>query len=87
MHNERQAELAKESEGKRAVEEATHREAYVDGLDGPELFEGMYADDTEGKKLKEMPGVDDLMATYPLSTYVGISLLFNILQSRFTQKV
>jgi len=41
----------------------------VEGMDGPDLFDGMYADDTEGKKLKEMPGVDDLMITYPLHIF------------------
>jgi hypothetical protein len=52
------------------------QEAYVDGLNGPDLFEGMYADDTEGKKLKEMPGVDELVMLYPL--YTNIILCFSL---------
>lgn len=64
LHNERQAELRQEEDKQRATEESTHREAYVDGLNGPALFDSMYSDDTEGKKLKEMPGVDELVVTF-----------------------
>ncbi|XP_052781894.1 dynein regulatory complex subunit 3-like [Mya arenaria] len=71
LHNERVADQKYEEEKKREVEEALYREGYVDGLDGPELFEGMYADDNEGKKMKEMPGVDDLMVTFR-EKFVGI---------------
>ena len=51
----------------------------MEGMDGPDLFDGMYADDTGGKKLKEMPGVDDLMITYPLHihTYFFSCLIHN----------
>ena len=34
-------------------------------MDGPTLFESMYSDDAEGQKMKEMPGVDELMMIYP----------------------
>lgn len=34
-----------------------HKEAYVEGLNDDTLFKDMYADDVEGKKLDEMPGV------------------------------
>ena len=34
-------------------------------MDGPSLFESMYSDDSEGQKMKEMPGVDELMMIYP----------------------
>ena len=42
------------------------QEAYVELMDGPSLFESMYSDDAEGQKMKEMPGVDELMMLYPL---------------------
>ena len=35
-------------------------------MDGPHLFEAMYSEDAEGQKLKEMPGVDELLVVYPL---------------------
>lgn len=64
LHNERQADIKREEDMLREKEEGTHREAYVEGLNGPALFDGMYADDTEGRKLKEMPGVDELVMTF-----------------------
>ena len=36
-------------------------------MDGPSLFESMYSDDAEGQKMKEMPGVDELMMIYPFT--------------------
>lgn len=39
---------------------------YVELMDGPSLFESMYSDDAEGQRMKEMPGVDELMMIYPL---------------------
>lgn len=50
----------------------------MDGLNGPDLFESMYADDTEGKKLKEMPGVDELVTTYPLYAYTNAFSFLNL---------
>lgn len=38
--------------------------AYVENLDGPQLFEGMYAEDSEGQKLNAMPGVDELILVF-----------------------
>ena len=40
-------------------------------MDGPSLFDSMYSDDTEGKKLKEMPGVEELVIVYPLKFMTG----------------
>ena len=38
--------------------------AYVENMNGSQLFEGLYAEDAEGQKLAEMPGVDELMMVY-----------------------
>jgi len=38
----------------------------------------MYADDTEGKKMKEMPGVDELVTTYPLTAELLHMFIFTI---------
>jgi len=38
----------------------------------------MYADDTEGKKMKEMPGVDELVTTYPFTAELLHMFIFTI---------
>jgi hypothetical protein len=43
------------------------QEAYVELLNTDRLFEEMYADDPEGNKLNEIPGVDEMVKIYPLS--------------------
>ena len=47
-------------------------------MNGPDLFESMYADDTEGKKMKEMPGVDELVTTYPFTAELLHMFIFTI---------
>lgn len=39
--------------------------AFVDRLNGSFLFDSMYAEDTEGKRLAALPGVSELLETYP----------------------
>lgn len=34
-------------------------------MNGPDLFEQMYAEDKEGQKLNEMPGLEDQLHRYP----------------------
>ena len=36
----------------------------MEHLNGPYLFDGMYAEDAEGQKLAAMPGVDEIMIVY-----------------------
>lgn len=40
--------------------------AYVEDLNGPWLFESMYAEDPEASKLSALPGMQELLAGYPL---------------------
>lgn len=40
--------------------------AYIEDLNGPWLFEGMYADDPEASKLAALPGMQELLEGYPL---------------------
>ncbi|KAM8960281.1 dynein regulatory complex subunit 3 [Pelodytes ibericus] len=42
----------------------SHKAAFVEFLDGPFLFESMYAEDPEGTKLSSLPGVSELMDSY-----------------------
>lgn len=39
--------------------------AYVEDLNGPWLFDSMYADDPEASKLAALPGMVELLDTYP----------------------
>lgn len=64
QHNETQAERKDEEQKERTQQHALHQEAYVENLNGPQLFESMYADDPEGQKLNMMPGVADLLVAY-----------------------
>lgn len=41
------------------------KSAYVEYLDGPYLFDSMYAEDPEASKLMYLPGVTALLETYP----------------------
>ncbi|XP_042293758.1 dynein regulatory complex subunit 3 [Sceloporus undulatus] len=45
-------------------EVAYHKSAYVEYLNGPFLFDSMYADDPEAEKLIYLPGVADLLEIY-----------------------
>ena len=40
------------------------QEAYVEDLNGPALFESMFAEDAEASKLAQLPGVADLLTVY-----------------------
>jgi len=37
----------------------------VEDLNGPWLFDSMYADDPEAEKLAALPGMEELLASYP----------------------
>ncbi|KAL5018635.1 hypothetical protein ScPMuIL_004357 [Solemya velum] len=66
LHNERQAEIKQEEDDRKRKEFQLHKDAYVENMNGIHLFEMMYAEDIEGQKLNEMPGIEDLLLTYPL---------------------
>ncbi|XP_065826687.1 dynein regulatory complex subunit 3-like [Oscarella lobularis] len=62
---------AEAEEEKRASEEeatskelARHKAAYVDGMFGLELFEGMYEEDQDASKLHQMPGVEAMLTSF-----------------------
>ncbi|XP_075755853.1 dynein regulatory complex subunit 3 isoform X2 [Pelodiscus sinensis] len=57
--------LAKlEEEQAKEKELEYHKAAYVEYLNGPFLFESMYAEDTEAVRLAYLPGMADLLETY-----------------------
>ncbi|KAJ8253919.1 hypothetical protein COCON_G00205310 [Conger conger] len=57
IHNETQELRVIEAKNQKEEELQQHREAFVDLLNGSQLFEGMYADDTEAERLAYLPGV------------------------------
>ena len=48
------------------------QDAFVEFLNGPYLFDSMYADDPEASKLAYLPGVDVLLETYSLMSILFI---------------
>ncbi|KAK6171385.1 hypothetical protein SNE40_019585 [Patella caerulea] len=64
IHNE-EAEERKQKENEiKQKELQIHTKAYVEYLDGSSLFDSMYAEDSDGQRLNEMPGVDELLAGF-----------------------
>ncbi|CAL8313634.1 unnamed protein product [Arctogadus glacialis] len=59
-HNELQTLKATEAEQKRQEELQQHQEAFVENLNGSQLFDSMFAQDPEAQKLNQLPGVADL---------------------------
>lgn len=64
LDNEKKAQAKEEEAQKKAKEFEVHKKAYVELMDGPHLFESMYSDDVEGQRLKEMPGVDEILVVF-----------------------
>ncbi|KAK7484639.1 hypothetical protein BaRGS_00024047, partial [Batillaria attramentaria] len=61
LDNEKKAQARQDEADRRASELELHKKAFVEYLDGPQLFESMYSEDAEGQKLEEMPGVDEII--------------------------
>ncbi|XP_025060369.1 dynein regulatory complex subunit 3 isoform X3 [Alligator sinensis] len=61
---EAQALAKLEEEQAKQKELDYHKAAYVEYLNGPFLFESMYAEDAEANKLAYLPGMPDLLETY-----------------------
>lgn len=64
MDNEKKAQAKEEEAEQKSKKFLLHQKAYVENLDGPFLFESLYSEDTEGQKLKQMPGVDEILIVF-----------------------
>ncbi|KAH9503987.1 Dynein regulatory complex subunit 3 [Bulinus truncatus] len=62
IDKDNKAKISEEVEEKKAKEIQRQMEAYVEYLNTDKLFEEMYADDPEGNKLNEIPGVDEMFS-------------------------
>lgn len=71
QHDEKQAERKAEEDAVKDKEFQLHKEAFVESLNGPYLFEALYAEDAEGQKLNLIPGVDEMLLGYKES-FVGV---------------
>ncbi|KAJ8318627.1 hypothetical protein KUTeg_003718 [Tegillarca granosa] len=49
LHNEKQADIKQQEEERKAKELELHKAAYVELMNGPDLFEQMYSEDSEEK--------------------------------------
>jgi hypothetical protein len=66
---EKKRQTREESEA-RTKEVARHTEAFVENLDGDQLFNAMFENDTDGKALLTMGDVaTDVYKKYPLNTH------------------
>ncbi|KAB0357270.1 hypothetical protein FD754_001426 [Muntiacus muntjak] len=64
-HRENLMQAQLEDEQARREELEEHKAAFVEQLNGTFLFDSMYAEDMEGSKLSNLPGVGELLETYP----------------------
>ncbi|XP_052068480.1 dynein regulatory complex subunit 3-like [Mytilus californianus] len=64
LHNEKQANAIIEEENKRKKEVELHKIAYVENMDSDSLFESLYTEDAEGKKLAEFPAISELIESF-----------------------
>ncbi|XP_056389970.1 dynein regulatory complex subunit 3 [Hyla sarda] len=63
-HNETLERVKREEEEEKQRELDRHKAAYVEYLNGPYLFESLYAEDVEGTRLSTLPAVAELMESY-----------------------
>ena len=53
-----------EEEEKNEAERELHKEAYVEDLNGPQLFCSLFAEDTEAPKLAMLPDMDNMLGIF-----------------------
>ncbi|KAL2765918.1 dynein regulatory complex subunit 3 isoform a [Daubentonia madagascariensis] len=63
-HRENLMQARLEDEQARRAELEKHKAAFVEHLNGSFLFDSMYTEDVEGKKLSYLPGVSELLEAY-----------------------
>ncbi|XP_053550963.1 dynein regulatory complex subunit 3 [Bombina bombina] len=63
-HNEALERHKQENEDQKQRELDAHKAAYVEFLNGPALFESLYAEDPDGVRLSTVPGLADIMEEY-----------------------
>ncbi|KAL9956946.1 hypothetical protein ACROYT_G038512 [Oculina patagonica] len=64
VHDETIAKRKQEELEEKLQERQLHKLAYVEDLNGPWLFDSMYADDPEASKLSALPGMIEILDIY-----------------------
>ncbi|KAM3916498.1 dynein regulatory complex subunit 3 [Leptodactylus fuscus] len=64
-HTETLERVKREKEEAIQQELDRHKAAYMEYLNGPYLFESMYAEDVEGTRLSTLPAIAELVESYP----------------------
>lgn len=64
VHDEAIFKRKKAEEEEKASQRAIHKDAYVEDLDNPTLFDSLFDEDPEASKLAQLPGVEDLLLSY-----------------------
>ncbi|XP_051571594.1 dynein regulatory complex subunit 3 [Myxocyprinus asiaticus] len=65
QHNELQEQEAMEAQKISNQELQLHKDAFVEFLNGPQLFNSMFTDDPDAAKLAHLPGMAALLESYP----------------------
>ncbi|XP_030646702.1 dynein regulatory complex subunit 3 [Chanos chanos] len=81
-HNESQEQKAVEEEQRKEAELQLHKDAFVEFLNGPHLFDSMFADDAEAAKLAYIPGVATLLEYYQSQL---VELCMQVFEAGLTQ--
>ncbi|XDV13809.1 hypothetical protein PO909_002136 [Leuciscus waleckii] len=64
QHNELQEQEANKAQKITDEELQLHKDAFVEYLNGPQLFDSMFAEDPDAEKLALLPGIDTLLETF-----------------------
>uniref|UniRef100_A0A9J8CL39 Dynein regulatory complex subunit 3 n=1 Tax=Cyprinus carpio carpio TaxID=630221 RepID=A0A9J8CL39_CYPCA len=65
QQNELQEQQAMEAQKISNEELQLHKDAFVEFLNGPQLFDSMFDEDPDGEKLALLPGMEALLESYP----------------------
>lgn len=87
IHDETAAERKLQEQKALHTETELHKLAYVENLNGPFMFESMYADDTEGRKLNFMPTLDELLQSYNEKFTAVCQEIFKFGLEQYTKRV
>ena len=64
VSNEEAEEKVRKDKSNLQKELESNKEAYVEGLNGDDLFLSLFSEDAEGQKLNLVPGADELLAEF-----------------------
>ncbi|XP_076852928.1 dynein regulatory complex subunit 3 isoform X2 [Brachyhypopomus gauderio] len=81
-----QEQRTAEAQNRTEQELRLHEEAFVEHLNGPDLFDSMYADDPEAAKLACLPGVSTLLESYKTQLVAFCMQMFEVGLTHHTRR-